>query len=808
MKSPASCLLTACILLVSCTGHKEEPILSYVDTRVGTAPSTTHTAGLFGKSTEEYGQTLPAVLEPNGMNFWTAQTQDTEEKCKAPYYYKDERIQGFRNSHWIVGGCTQDYGSMTLMPVSGTLKYLPEARGSLFSHEEETATPAYYSVPLSDYSIFAEMTGRSRSAIFRFTYHREEDAFLIVNPNSDEGEGYIEIDTIKKQIRGCNPVHRIYQGWGEPAGYSGYFVIQYKDEIEEYGTFRGDSLFTGRGQIAGGTGIGAYVRFKTGKTGPARNGNNSHKDSNLPEGKTILVKAASSFTDMEGAQKNLEAEIPHWDFDRTRQELTAMWEQRLSQITLQTNNRNDKEKFYGALYRASFLPRTFNDVDGRYPSFATGQPMRQSADGRNYYEDYSLWDTYRALHPLINILTPTKAGDMMQSLVDKYEQGGWLPIFPCWNSYTAAMIGDHCIAALGDAYIKGIRNFDIDKACEGMIQNAFRSPSSYEEYKNGMGRRALDSYLKYGYIPLEDSVQEAFHTCEQVSRTLEYAYDDFVLAQVLLELEASEDYSPDPQRAKLYDTLMNRARNYRNVIDPTTGYAQGRHADGTFLTDTGNAFSFTRFITEGAPCHYTWYVPHDVYGLMECTGGKEKYVAKLDSMFSERRYWHGNEPCHQIAYLFNYAGQPWKTQRAVRHIMETEYLNAPGGLSGNDDAGQMSAWYVFSAMGFYPVCPGTPYYIIGSPSFPRMSIRLENGKTFTIVAKNAGEKNIYIQSARLNGEEYDKSYFTHRDILNGGTLEFEMGAQPNTYWGASALSLPPEMSLSRPEGQGKTNPKE
>lgn len=798
MKTPASSLLIACMLLVSCTGHEEESLLPYVDTRVGTAPSTTHTAGLFGKSTEEYGQTLPAVLEPNGMNFWTAQTQDTELKCKAPYYYKDERIQGFRNSHWIVGGCTQDYGSMTLMPVSGILKYLPGERGSLFSHQEETATPAYYSVLLKDYFIFAEMTGRSRSAIFRFTYNQPEDACLIVNPNSDEGEGYIEIDTIKKQIRGYNPVHRIYQGWGEPAGYSGYFVIQYQDEIKEYGTFRGDSLYSGQTHLAGGTGIGAYIRFKTDETAPAHRDSSlyttasQHQGSNAPKSKTILVKAASSFTDMEGAQRNLDTEIPHWDFDRTRQELTSIWEQRLSQITVQTNNRNDKEKFYGALYRASFLPRTFNDVDGCYPSFSTGQPIRQSADGSNYYEDYSMWDTYRALHPLINILTPKKAGDMMQSLVDKYEQGGWLPIFPCWNSYTAAMIGDHCIAALGDAYIKGIRNFDIEKACQGMIQNAFATPPTPEEYKNGMGRRALESYLKYGYIPLEDSVAEAFHTCEQVSRTLEYAYDDFVLAQVLLQRETSADASPDSQRTELYDALMSRAGNYRNVIDPTTGYAQGRHADGTFLTDSGNTLSFTRFITEGAPCHYTWYVPHDVYGLMKCMGGKEKYIAKLDSMFSERRYWHGNEPCHQIAYLFNYAGQPWKTQRAVRHIMETEYLTAPGGLSGNDDAGQMSAWYVFSAMGFYPVCPGTPYYIIASPSFPRMSIRLENGKTFTILAHNANEKNIYIQSARLNGKAYDKNYIAHPDIMEGGTLEFQMGAVPNANWGASALSLPPD----------------
>lgn len=740
-------------------------LLSYVDTRVGTSASTTHTAGLFGKNTEEYGQTLPAVLEPNGMNFWTPQTQDTELKCKAPYYYKHDKIQGFRNSHWIVGGCTQDYGSMTLMPLTGALKCQPEARASRFTHEEETATPAYYAVTLSDYDIQAEMTGRSRSAIFRFTYPQTGEAWLVVNTNSDEGMGTIEIDTLKKQIRGCNPIHRIYQGLGEEAGYSGYFVLQYENEIEAYGTFRGDSLFAGCTRLQGGMGIGAYIRFRT--------------DGKKP----VLLKVASSFTDMEGAQRNLDAEIPHWDFDRTRSELADIWQQRLGQIEIQTDSREAKEKFYGALYRASFLPRVFSDVDGRYPSFATGTPLRQMPEGQNYYEDYSMWDTYRALHPLVNLLTPQRAGEMMQSLVLKYEQGGWLPIFPCWNSYTAAMIGDHCIAALGDAYVKGVRNFDIDRAYEGMRQNAFRSPDTYEEYANGMGRRALASYLKHGYIPLEDSVKEAFHTCEQVSRTLEYAYDDFVLAQVAKALGRTEDYA----------ALTQRARNYRHVIDPSTGYAQGRRADGTFLSDKGNAFSFARFITEGAPCHYTWYVPHDVYGLMDLMGGRDRYVSKLDSMFSQRRYWHGNEPCHQVAYLFNYAGQPWKTQRAVRHIMQTEYLNAPGGLSGNDDAGQMSAWYVFSALGFYPVCPGTPYYIIGSPAFERAEIHLENGRTFTVIAREASERNIYIQSARLNGKAYNRNYLSHEDIMNGGTLEFLMGPEPNPEWGADEESLPPSV---------------
>lgn len=748
-------LAIALLCMTSCaessTNAMEESLLNYIDTRVGTAPSTTHTAGKFGKNTEEYGQTLPAVLEPNGMNFWTPQTRNTELKCIAPYYYVDTLLQGFRNSHWIVGGCTQDYGSMTLMPLYHTLRYQPETRATRFSHQEEKATPSYYTVSLPDEHIYIEMTARSRSAIFRFTYHKAGKGYLVINPNSDEGQGYIHIDTLKNQIYGYNPVHRIYQGWGEPGGYSGHFIVRFKKKITNYGIYKGDVSSPGTLQVGNAPRIGAYIEF------------------DVEEGEEVLVKAASSFVNQEGAVRNLEAEIPHWDFDKTQAELSQIWEDHLSTIQVETTNRIDKEKFYGAFYRASFLPRTFNDVDGKYPSFAKGSPVRQLPQGETYYEDFSMWDTYRALHPMINLLFPTKGGDMMQSLVHKYEQGGWLPIFPCWNSYTAAMIGDHCISAIGDAYCKGIRNFDIEKAYEGMRKNAFETPSNLAEYKNGMGRRALTSYLKYGYIPLEDAVPDAFHTNEQTSRTLEYAYDDFVLAQMAKALGKTDDYR----------ALMKRSTNYRNVIDPRTGYAQGRRADGTFLNED-NAFDFVSFITEGAPCHYTWYVPHDPEGLMECMGGKANYIAKLDSMFSEQRYWHGNEPCHQVAFMFNYAGEPWKTQRAVRHIMETEYLNTPGGLSGNDDAGQMSAWYIFAAMGFYPVCPGTPYYQIASPSFPSLTLRLENGNTFTIKAVNASKENIYIQSATLNGIPYTETFITHQDIMNGGVMEFIMNSNKKT----------------------------
>lgn len=757
--------LLCMIGIQSCTIQPSPSLTVYVDTRVGTDASSMLTAGRFGKGSEEYGQTLPAVLEPNGMNFWTPQTRDTELKCISPYYYQDSLFQGFRNSHWIVGGCTQDYGSMTLFPSTEIENCLPGKRSTPFKHENEVATPSYYSVYLHQSRIQAEMTARSRSAIFRFTYPTDAPAFLIINPNSDEGQGYIELDTLRKEIRGYNPIHRIYQGRGLSAGYSGHFIIQYFDPIENYGTYCKDTINAGRNKIGNAKDIGLYIEFK-------------RKDSKKP----IIIKTASSFTDIEGARRNLEAEIPHRNFKQTRNELTSIWEKHLGRLSVSSSNDTLCRKLYGSLYRASFLPRTISDIDGRYPAFSKGSPILQAPKGTQYYDDFSMWDTYRALHPLITLLSPTKSGEMMQSLVNKYKQGGWLPIFPCWNSYTAAMIGDHCIAAIGDAYIKGVDNFDIETAYEAMRKNAFETPKDYADYVNGMGRRALKSYIKYGYIPLEEPVKEAFHNREQTSRTLEYALDDFVLSQVALKLQKKSDF----------DSLKVRSQNYKNVIDPRTGYANGRYQDGRFYEDN-KIDHFAFYITEGAPCHYTWYVPQDPYGLMDIMGGKKQYVEKLDTLFEEHLYWHGNEPCHQVAYMYNYAGQPWKTQKYARHIMDTEYGDKPGGLAGNDDAGQMSSWYIFSSLGFYPVCPGSLYYTIGSPQFEKAELHLENGETFTIQAEMTGKDNRYIQSATLNGKPYSKNYLFHLDIMKGGILQFVMGDQPNKEWGSNPEDCPPSL---------------
>ena len=664
--------------------------LHALNTMVGTAQANTRTAGLFGKGSEEHGQTLPAVLTPNGQNFWTPQTQDTERKCIAPYYYKDSLFQGVRNSHWIVGGCTQDYGSFTIAAVSGALRTQPGERATRFSHADEVSHPDYYAVSLPDEHLRMELTAASHGAVLRITPDRDQVVHVIFHPNSDEGEGGVALDPQRREIYGYNPVHRIYQGWGERAGFSGHLLLRYDLQPVAVGTYDGQEKAEGRLTVDGKPGIGAYLSFQ-GKAG-----------------EPILLRMASSFTDREGCRKNLETEIGDRSFEEVESACAARWIDRLHTIDVSDEDTARVNQFYGALYRASFLPRELSDVDGAYPRFADGTKTNR---GRRCFTDFSMWDTYRALHPLYHIIEPDLSSDMMQSLVNMYEEGGWLPIFPCWNSYTAAMIGDHCAVALADAYIKGVRGFDYEKAYEAMRRNAFETPASYEDYQNGMGRRALQSYLKYGYIPLEDSVKEAFHNNEQTSRTLEYAFDDFAVAQMAKALGHEADYQE----------LMRRSENWRNVINPRTGYADGRHSNGRFENNT-DLIHRKDYITEGATCHYTWYVPHNPRGLMEVMGGRDVFVNRLDSMFTEGRYWHGNEPCHQIAWMFDYAGEPEKTLHWVRHILETEYNDTPGGLSGNDDAGQMSAWYIFAAMGFYPVCPATNEYVYTKPLFREVRI--------------------------------------------------------------------------------------
>ena len=683
--------------------------LSALNTMVGTDQANTLTAGLFGKGSEEKGQTLPAVLVPNGQTFWTPQTQTTERKCIAPYYYRDTLFQGIRASHWLVGGCTQDYGSFTVS-VSG--KATDAELGTPFSHADEISHPYYYAVDLPQEQLRLELTALSHSAILRVTPRHDGPLHLTIRANSDEQEGTVGHDALRRQVYGSNPVHRIYQGWGERAGFSGHFLLEYTDSLVACESLEQAVCLTFQGR----------------------------------RGQPLLLRMATSFTSREGADKNLQAEGD--SFEQMERQCIDRWVQRLHTIDVSDADTARIDRFYGALYRASFLPREMSDADGSYPLFS----KESVAKGKGKrFGDFSMWDTYRALHPLLCIIAPEESAQMMQSLVGMAEEGGWLPIFPCWNSYTAAMIGDHCSSVLADAYVKGIRNFDAQKAYRYMLKNATEQPATFDEYKNGMGRRALDSYLRYGYIPLEDSVKEAFHQQEQTSRTLEYAYDDFCVAQMAQALHQENG------------ALMRRSENWRNAVNPVTGWADGRHADGSW---EGNRDLVSRqpYITEGATCHYTWYVPQNIPGLISLMGGRERFTARLDSMFSEGRYWHGNEPCHQAAWLFSLAGHPEKTREKVGHILATEYNDTPGGLSGNDDAGQMSAWQVFAHLGFYPVCPATPQYVLGGAQFRQVTLNQPGRAPFVIRRSPDG---LY----RLNGQPLTDSFtISHADLLSGGEL--------------------------------------
>ncbi len=750
--------------------NPSEKPLAYVDPLIGTGSATTVSALRHSEADNEpRGQTVPTAGVPFGMTQWTPQTRDTETKCVAPYYHSDTRIQGFRGSHWMSGSCTQDYGSVTIMPMTDVLRTGPEARASAFSRETETASPAYYRVHLDDYDVDAEMTGTARAGLLRFTFQDNATASFIITPNSDEGVGSVELLPEENAVRGSNPAHRIYQGWGQPAGFSGHFEAVFDKPFKAFGTWKGEDANPGALRLGGegdSTAIGVFVQF------------------DVSPGEVIHVKVGTSFTSVAQAQKNLDAEIPGWDFDAVRAQAELAWNDALGVVTVEGGTEEERVMFYSALYHAMLLPRLFSDADGSYVGFADDDAVH-TAEGFDYYADFSLWDTYRAVHPLLTLLAPQRAQDMVQSLLAKAEHGQWLPTFPSWNSYTSAMIGDHAIPVIVDAYMKGIEGFDAERAYAFMLKNATQTPD-YAAYLDGKGRRALQPYLDHGYLPMEEPVEEAFHKQEQVSRSLEYAYDDFVLAVMAGALGHEDDFQ----------ALMQRAAFYKNVIDPQTGFARGRYADGSWTTPFDPAERKYEFITEGTPFHYTWYVPQDMAGLIDLMGGRERFVARLDTLFDQGLYWHGNEPSHHIAYLYNYAGAPWKTQARVRRLMAEEYGTGPGGLSGNDDAGQMSAWYAFSALGLYPVAPGLSYYAIGSPLFEVVTFRLANGRTFTINAEGASASNMYIQSATLNGEAFDRPWIMHEHMMAGGTLTLQMGPEPEPSWGHLPQHAPPSMSVA------------
>ena len=696
------------------------------------------------------GQTFLAAGPPFAMTQWVPQTRAGNVKCIAPNYAADKRIQGFRGSHFLTGSCTQDYGSMTLMAEWGEPKFGAEERGSSFS--KQIADPQQYRVELDDYGINVALTGTTRAGMMRFQFKNGGKSWILVEANSAKGEGSVEIDAEHNEIKVIDPVRRLYAGSGKPAGFSGYFVVQFDHKFRVGGTWAGGQKHEGAMSQHGEDGTpGAYVSF------------------DVKPGETVQARIGSSFTSNEEARKNLDSEIPGWDFDHVVEQTKAAWNKEIGKIEIEASSKQ-KRVFYTALYHAMLLPRVFSDVSGTYPGFAN-QGRTETAIGYTYYCDFSLWDTFRAVHPLLTILDPARELDMVKSLIAKGQQGSFLPIFPAWNSYTSEMVGDHAVSVIADAYFKGIRSFDVDEAYRLMKKNATELPTKREVYIDGLGRRGLDSYLKYGYIPLEDHLSDAFHKDEQVSRTLEYAYDDALVGDMAQALGHTEDT----------ELFHKRAQNYKNVIDRETGFARGRHDDGSW----DNPFDPTKpatYITEGLPYQYTFFVPQDVAGLIDWVGGRDAFIAKLDNLFSRGLYNHGNEPSHHIAYLYDNAGVAWKAQKQVRELMETQYSDAAEGLAGNDDAGQMSAWFVMSALGFYALNPGTPVYEIGVPIYDDATIHLDNGKLFRIRAAGTSSGKQYIRSATLNGSLLRRYWLKHSDIVAGGELVFEMSGEPNKAW--------------------------
>lgn len=718
-------------LLVTSAVAQKAPY-DWVDPRIGTANE---------------GQTYPVVGMPFAMTGWTPETRANEDKCIAPYYYGDKSITGFRGSHWMSGTCTQDYGSFTLMPTVGPVKVGPEERGSSFDHASEVMHPAYYAVTLDAYQARVEVTGTERTGMLRIQYPQAgEELNLLIEPNAKPGEGFVEVRPEHHQIVGFNPVHRMYQAWGKPAGFSGYFVMEFREEVASFGTWCGRQVSLGsREQGRGCERLGGFVSLHA--RGP------------------VVVKIGTSFTSLEEAEKNLAAENSGWDFDEVRSATEQAWRKRLGSIEVEGGTAAERTLFYTALFHSNLAPRIVSDADGTYNGFSQEGKLHRTEHGYVEYDDFSLWDTFRALHPLLVLTDPRREEQMVQSLVDKGAQGGFLPIFPTWNSYTQEMIGDHAGAVIYDAYAKGLRGFDVSTAYALMLKNATVVPPK-DIYLAGKGRRALDVYERLGYIPLEEHVLDAFHHDEQVSRTLEYAYDDFVASAFAHALGHERDAA----------ALRKRSGNWRNVIDSTTGFARGRHADGSWIVPFDPAVKAT-YVTEANPWQYTFFVPQDMAALVALRGEAE-FRGKLDGLFDRKLYEQGNEPSHHIAYLYNFTTQPWKTQQRVRDLLKQEFRPLPGGLPGNDDSGQMSAWYVFSAMGFYPICPGKTEYELSSPVFTRVAMHLENGKTFTIEAPGASDKQRYIESISLNGKRVNGYELQHMDILSGSTLHFSLGEKP------------------------------
>lgn len=704
--------------------------------------------------TSAHGHTYPGASVPFGGVQLSPDTRHTGWDGCSAYHYSDTIVYGFSHTHLSGTGCS-DYGDILFMPTEGAIKLdngypnrVDRGYASRFSHKRESAEAGYYSVLLSDYNIKAELTATKRCGFHKYTFPKSEKSNIIIDLKHRDRviDSYIEIIG-KNRVEG----YRRSKAWAQDQHV--YFAAEFSKNFASSEVANDDEIMINR-KSAKGTNIKAYVRFET------------------EEGEEIFVKVGISAVSIEGARKNLVKEISDWDFDGAKKAAKDEWNKELSKILVSGGSEPQKTVFYTALYHSLLNPNLFMDVDGNY----RGMDLKvHNSQKHTNYTVFSLWDTYRATHPLFTIIERERTNDFIRTFLKQYESGGHLPIWELAANYTGCMIGYHAIPVIADAYAKGIRDYDTEKALKAMAHSAELDWLGLEPYKKTLCIQADEEH-------------------ESVSKELEYAYDDWCIAEMAKKMNKKD----------IYYKFIKRAQSYKNIYDPETGFMRPK-INGGFLSPFAPNEVNNHF-TEANSWQYSFYVPQDLEGLISLFGGRQALEKRLDSLFAADsrtsgrtqsdisgligQYAHGNEPSHHTAYLYNYTGSLWKTQNIVRLIMDSLYTDRPDGLCGNEDCGQMSSWYVMSAMGFYSVCPGQIYYQIGSPLFKETKIHMENGKVFTIKAKNASKINKYIQSAKLNGKPYGKSYFSHDDIMAGAVLEFEMGPEPNKSWASDEDGIP------------------
>ena len=711
-----------------------------------------------------HGHTFPGATLPHGMVQLSPDTRLFGWDACSGYYYDDTSIMGFSHTH-LSGTGIGDYGDILFMPVvgekpliAGTAENPDEGYRSRFSHEQESARPGYYQVLLQDDSINVELTATLRAGLHRYTYPKVSDARLIVDMEPTIHGHQHPVTQIRVVNDSTIAGMKYTVGWAKR--HYVYFYAVFSSPFD-YKLYSGTEYQSDSTSVTVNT-AKAVIRFK-----------------NLPVDGRVLAKVGISSVDEEGARLNVEAEIPNWNFEDVMKEANTAWNEALGKIDIETSDNDSRTVFYTSLYHAFIQPSLASDVDGRYRTM--GHEIKQDASYTNYTV-FSLWDTFRAAHPLYTIVTPEQNQAFIRSLLRKYDEGGILPKWELASNETGTMIGYHAVSVIADAMMKKQCDFDVKKALEACIRSSVYdttgvTPMMDRQILNG---KLMPVSIKYknelGYIPC-DKVGGS------VSQGLEFAYNDWLIAQMMKE----------HNRKDLYDKYMELSRNYRNYFDPETKLMRGRLTDGSWITpfDPASVQRPSNYV-EGNAWQWAWFVPQDVEGLMELVGGQKSFEAHLDTLFTTSseltgdpnaaadvtgmigQYAHGNEPSHHIPYLYNYAGAPRKTQALADHILRTLYHNDPNGLSGNEDVGQMSAWYALSAMGFYSFCPGRPVYEIGRPIFDKVTIHLSNGKDFVIQAKNNSVENKYIRSMKLNGEDLAEPRFSHFDLMKGGELIFEM----------------------------------